>query len=174
MKKFKSANGGFIMGVDPGLQGAFVALNPSTGEFEYSLMPVTATDKQKEVRYIDVCELLMYYPNVDHVFLERAMPMAMGSKHAFNYGRGFASIEIAIQITELPVTYVEPTKWCKEMHAGISNDLKAKAKSIIAINRLFPKLVKEIPTNKNGKLHEGVVDALLIAHYGARIITGKS
>lgn len=151
------------LGIDPGQQGAFVTFDGR--DFDFEPMPLNA---QKEIDFEGVREILAMAPVGVHIFLERAMPLAMGAKHAFNYGRGFAAIEIAIQLSGLPVTYVEPAKWAKVMHEGISRDLKPKAKSAIAVERLLPQLAPQIPRNKNGKLHEGFVDALLIALFGLR------
>jgi hypothetical protein len=80
------------------------------------------------------------------------------------------ALEIAVRQSGVPVVYVEPQKWTKVMHQGVSNDLKPKAKSLIALERLCPKIYPKVPTNKNGKLHDGVVDATLIASYGIRFL----
>ena len=157
-----------ILAIDPGLTGAFVHLNFIGGKrhFFYD-MPVIKNGKDREIDFAGVRKILSACRGA-HVYLERAMPMAMGSKHAFNYGRGFAALEIAVSLSGLPVTYVEPQKWAKVMHAGISADLKPKAKSIIAVRRLFPQYIKYISKNRNDKMHEGIVDALLIAGYALR------
>ncbi len=129
----------------------------------FARLPIT----DKEVVYESVLTILDL-ENPAHVFLERAIPMAMGAKHAFNYGRNFMVLELAVKHSRIPCTYVEPSKWTKVVHEGISADLKPKAKSAIAIKRLLPNL--ELPTTRTGKLDEGVVDAVLIALYGARIL----
>lgn len=153
-----------ILAIDPGQNGAFVLFDGE--KFDFRLMPILVN---KDIDFEGVQKILMS-PGVDkaHVFLERAMPMAQGARHAFNYGRGFAALEIAIKLANLPVTYVEPAKWSKIMHEGISADLKPKAKSIIAVQRLFPQFIEKIPKTKTLKYHEGVIDALLIAGYGLR------
>lgn len=152
-----------VIGIDPGLTGAIVVL--SGDEMETFSMPL---QENKDVDFEKV-RLILADIGSGHVFLERAMPLAMGAKHAFNYGRGFMALELAVKLSGLAVTYVEPAKWVKLMHEGISKDLKPKAKSLIAVQRLFPNLVAKIPkTPKSGKMHEGVVDALLIAGFGAR------
>lgn len=158
-----------VVAIDPGLSGAIVWYDGKKLGFE--VMPLIVTGKEKEVDFLKVRKILKAHPGV-MVFLERAMPMAMGSKHAFNYGRGFAALEIAILACKNPVVYVEPNKWVKEMHAGISSGLKPKVKSIKAIDRLFPHVKSSIPKNRNGKMHEGVVDGLLIAEYGRRKFKG--
>ncbi len=52
-------------------------------------------------------------------------------------------------------------------------DLLPKAKSLIAVKRLFPKLVKQLPRDRKGNLLDGPVDALLIAGYGLRRLRPK-
>lgn len=150
-----------VFAIDPGQAGAIVWYDGK--DFEHWPMPL----KNKEVDFYAVRKILKRDADA-HVFLERAYGGQMGSSGAFNYGRGFAALEIAVMTCKNPVTYVEPAKWCKVMHSGISSDLKPKVKSIKAIERLLPKLCKKVPKNKNGKMHEGVVDALLIAEYGRR------
>ncbi len=149
-----------VIAIDPGQKGAIVYYDGS----DFKWWPMPLKDK-KDVDFMAVRKIIKMFPDV-HVFLERAYGGQMGSVGAFNYGRSFAALEIAIMTCRNPVTYVEPAKWCKKMHEGINSDLKPKVKSIKAIERLLPKLTKKVPKNRNGKMHEGVVDSLLIAHYG--------
>ena len=159
------------IGIDPGQGGALVRLSAGNA-FSFARMPL---HENKDVNRGQVYDWLCKFRGLEsHVFLERAIPMAMGSKHAFNYGRGFAALEIAIEQSGIPVTYVEPAKWTKEICAGIDSNLKPKARSAIAMQRLFPHILVEVPKGKTGKLHDGVVDALLIAEYGRRLLGGKS
>lgn len=158
-----------ILGIDPGLTGAFVLTNGR--QIQVWPMPILVNGKDKAIDFHGVREILKLAQTGlkdFHIYLERAIPMAMGSKHAFNYGRGFAAIEIAILLSGLPVTYIEPSKWAKVMHEGVSGDLKAKAKSMIAATRLFPILVRRLPQTRKGLPHDGFIDALLIAGYGLR------
>lgn len=148
-----------VMGIDPGNKGALVLL---TGKkVEYFAMPLDA----EGVSFPGVVGVLRGM-RPDHVFLERAMPFAMGTKSAFSYGRGFAALEIAIKVCKLKVTYIEPAKWTKALYAGIDARLKPKERGRIALERLFPDHVKGLPRDRKGVIHEGVMDALLIAEYG--------
>lgn len=154
-----------ICSIDPGLKGAVVFLTPSNG---VSFYPMPLIDK--DVDYDSVLALLLM-EGPDHIFLERAVPMAMGAKHAFNYGRGFMALELAVKHSKIPVTYVEPAKWTKAMHEGISSDLKPKAKSVIALKRLQPDIFEKVPkAKKTEKPDEGVVDGVLIALFGRRLL----
>lgn len=163
-----------VVGVDPGVAGAIVVLNERRIK-TYS-MPVNADGKVKLVSYMELArifgEIRTRWGKV-HVFLERAVPMAMGSAGAFTYGRGFEAIIIALEMSLMPVTQVEPAKWAKEMHEGISADLKPKARSLIAVKRLYPHLVASLPKKPKGGLHDGPIDALLIAGYGLRKLGGQ-
>ncbi len=157
-----------ILAIDPGVTGAIVCTD---GKLITSWeMPLELDGKNKSIEFDGLIKILMRADSSARmpVFLERAMPFAMGSKHAFNYGRGFETIVIALKLLKFSVTYVEPSKWTKEMHEGISGDLKPKVKSAIAVKRLFPHLVRELPTKPKGGMHDGMIDALLIAGYGLR------
>ncbi len=162
------------LGVDPGINGAFVVTDGTM--LEAHAMPIVTAGKEKLVDFAGVHNLLVSlrrrHGNV-HVFLERAVPMAMGSKGAFTYGRGFEALVVALGLVGFPVTQVEPGRWAKEMHEGISADLKPKAKSLIAVKRLYPQLVRALPKRPKGGLHDGPIDALLIAGYGLRKLFGS-
>lgn len=163
-----------VLGVDPGTNGAFVLFDGAA--FVTAAMPITISGKEKLVDFLGVQSLLAALKKnhgLFHVFLERAVPMAMGSKGAFTYGRGFEALVIALGLAGNPVTHIEPSKWTKEMHEGISADLKPKARSLIAVKRLYPQLVGSLPKRPKGGLHDGPIDALLIAGYGLRRLQGQ-
>lgn len=159
-----------VLAIDPGISGAIVVTDGDR-VFSGFAIPVIVWGRETLVDYggLVTClfDLQYSYP-IAHIFLERAIPMAMGSKGAFTYGRGFEAIVIAISSLALPMTMVEPGKWTREMHEGISKDLKPKAKSLIAVQRLYPHLVGSLPQKPKGGLKDGPVDALLIAGYGLR------
>jgi hypothetical protein len=158
-----------IIGIDPGQTGYICFYKIEGVEVLFAPMPLK-NDGTKEINFDVFMELLTPYRSrrACHVYLERAMPLAMGAKHAFNYGRGFAALELALHISGLPTTYVEPQKWSKVMHEGISKDLKPKAKSQIAVERLFPHLLGAMPKSAKGNYLDGAIDALLIAGWGLR------
>jgi hypothetical protein len=163
-----------VLGIDPGINGAFVITD---GKFLRSYpMPIVVNGKEKLIDFDGVWARLSAIKTAHgpiHVFLERAVPMAMGSKGAFTYGRGFEALIIALNLHKFPLTHVEPNRWTKEMHEGISADLKPKARSLIAVKRLYPHLVKSLPKKPKGGLHDGPIDALLIAGYGLRKLGAK-
>jgi hypothetical protein len=159
-----------VLAIDPGLSGAFVYLKEKDGQIvanEQTPMPLDVFGKDKRVNFDRTFEIILSYSR-SHVFLERAMAMAMGAKYAFNYGRDFAHIEIAIKLSKNSMTMVEPARWTKIMHAGVSSDLKPKPKSALALKRLAPRLFKEAQAASTKGQREGFTDAYLIALYGLR------
>lgn len=154
-----------IVGIDPGQTGAIVFANDRI--FQPYRMPVM---EDGSIDFIALVRIFKKHSKIEHVYLERAVAFRMGVTSAFNYGRGFAALEHCIQAYRYPVAYVMPRTWTKKMHSGIKASLDPKEKSAIAIKRLYPHWVKMIPTNRNGKMHEGMMDAALIAGYGMRVI----
>jgi len=165
------AEGNLVLGIDPGLRGAFVLFDG--GEFfEIFTMPVVKIGKEKRV---DFGKIILFVEGVKKrfgavpAFLERAKPMAMGAKFAFNYGRDFEKVYLALVLSDIKITLIEPSAWAREMHEGIDPDLKPKAKSLLAVRARYPSLVGRLPVRPRGKIDDGPVDALLIAGYGLRL-----
>lgn len=167
----------WVIGIDPGFSGALVITNGQKAGL--AKMPLLVNGKDREIDWRGLKQVLEDFGRMDkktlpfpHIFLERAVSFGMGTKSAFNYGRGFGMIELVLQDCDYPYTLVEPQKWTKLMHAGVRKDLKPKAKSMIAARRLFPKILPFCTFDKKGKPHDGAIDALLIAGYGLRQIYG--
>lgn len=163
-----------VLGVDPGLSGSFCLFDGGEN-VEFFMMPTIVVSKEKRV---DFGKVLLWLEGVKKrygvipAYLERAKPMAMGSKFAFNYGRDFEKVVLAIHLAGFKkrLKQVDPSIWTKEMHDGIDRDIKSKAKSLIALNDLYPLMVAHVPRRPKGALHDGPVDAFLIAAFGHRCI----
>lgn len=163
----------FVLGIDPGLKGAF-CLTDGDDFITGTAMPIIKNGKEKFISFPYLCDLILNYKikfgYSFPIFLEKPVSFGMGTKGAFNYGRGFECVLNAFEQAHLKVTLVEPHKWAKVMHEGFSKDLKPKVKSQMAVKKLFPKLMNRFPKAKNGLYDEGAVDALLIAGYGLRVL----
>ncbi len=167
------------LGIDPGLSGAFVLTDGKKALRWWAMPLVAGASGGKEISTVKIREIIKaalhcndHYRNMN-VFLEKAVSFGMGTKSAFNYGRGFERVCLGLEFANLPYTLVEPNKWTKVMHEGLQKDLKPKAKSLMAVKKLYPNLVGELPTKRNGELFDGFVDALLIAGYGLKTLTSS-
>lgn len=162
----------FVMAIDPGLQGAIV-ITDGVKLTAYPL-PIGGDKRLDYWKLSTLLDDVVSKWGALPTYLERAIPFAMGARHAFGYGVDFQSIVLAIEHHKLPVTYVEPAKWTKEMHQGVASDFKPKVKSAVAAKRLFPQLVGLLPTKPKGGMHDGMIDALLIAGWALRVKHGQS
>lgn len=155
-----------ILGIDPGQSGGLVLIDQDANVIKKSTMPI---DSQKDLDKLAFLELLSLWKATGefHVYLERIIPFAMNAKSALTFGKQLGMIEFVLWDRKYPFTLIEATKWTKEMHQGVSQDIKPKVRSGLVIERLFPGLdLRGTPASK--KNHEGLVDALLIAEYGRR------
>ena len=153
-----------IIGIDPGQKGAVCIL--LDGKATFYPMPKTPDE---------ISTLMIAYGYGEyHVFVEKAQAMPKnGAVGMFNYGRGFGEILGILAYHKAPFTLVHPRTWCKIMHQGTSKGGTAKARSMEAVKRLFPG-TNLLRTPKCTKLDEGYIDALLIAAYGFRVMSGKA
>ncbi len=155
-----------VLGIDPGKDGGLVALNENREVIFKEVMPsdpmnIYAVLREFKKNYTDF-----------FIFLESVGPRPKnGIKgiHTFAYHAG--QIDMIIQILKIRHEFVHPHIWCKYMHAGTSGD-RPKEKSKQAVKRLFPdeNLLKPNSTRAR-TIHEGLMDALLIAEFGLRKLT---
>lgn len=148
------------VGIDPGKKGAFVAIN---GAEQIVACEKTVTGEELQI----FCAI--HKPR--HVFLEKAQSMPrQGIASAFNYGCGYGELIGVLTAMAIPFTLVRPSYWTKALHVGTA-DGEPKARSAEAFKRLFPNT--EAARTPRGKLHDGIVDASLIALYGLRHIINR-
>ena len=153
-----------IISFDPGQKGAICIL--LNGAATFYPMPQTPDE---------ISSLMIAYGWGEyHVFVEKAQAMPKnGAVGMFNYGRGFGEILGILTYHKAPFTLVHPRTWCRLMHQGTSKDGTAKSRSLEAARRLFPNanLFRSVRCKKPD---EGFIDALLIAEYGRRVMSGKA
>ena len=157
-----------IVGIDPGFRGA-VAVNSDD-----SL--VTTPFKKTPEGLLDITGIreLAFLDNKVTVFLEDVHSIPNSSaKSNFQFGRCLGMIEMALYIWSIEVHYVQPKVWQKEVWTeedkvykqGKVKRLDTKGTSLNACNRLYPN-VNLLATPRSKVPHDGIVDAILIAHYG--------
>ena len=153
-----------IIACDPGCKGALCILND--GDIIFYSMPKTPDG---------IADIVKTHCHGNyHVFVEKAQAMPKnGAVGMFNYGRGFGEILGILAYHKAPFTLVHPRTWCKIMHQGTSKDGTAKNRSLSAAKRLFPNtnLFRSLRCKKPD---DGFIDALLIAEYGRRVMSGKA
>lgn len=162
-----------IIGVDPGKNGGLVLIEPDIA-FHYTVMP--DFDTCWDDLGLKISSLAKDFECV--VYLEDVHSIRGSSaKSNFQFGRAVGFIEGFFAGLGLPVTKVTPKEWQSAMFTGISkikkegtnrNDTKAMALEALKLRRpwwvdWFKVTAKG---NKSKNVHDGLVDAALIALYG--------
>jgi crossover junction endodeoxyribonuclease RuvC len=147
------------VGIDPGIGGAIAWIDPDFGVRIHD-MPVMGAKS-----LIDAPELAHILLHAQsrlkplHIVIERAQAMPrQGIASAFNYGRGFGTIEGVVFALGLPHSFVTPAAWKRA--AGLGSDKRD------AIARAIQLRPDAAPLLRRAKAH-GRAEALLIAIYGA-------
>ena len=160
-----------ILGIDPGLTGGICAVDRDRRVLILEPMPETAkvVDSQDLARLLRRADELPMQP--PDVFLEQvsARP-GQGSVSTFKFGRVYGAVEGVVGALGFPLHLVRPQAWQKVSHAGTPGNADPKERSVLAASRLYPSvdLVRGTTTTREraSQPHLGLVDALLIAHFG--------
>lgn len=161
-----------VCGIDPGLDGG-IALISEAGV----LVEAMPTNEATKGRLIDLPELTRWLFGhrsvIEVVFIEAAqMRPRQATQATFKCGRGFGQIEGILAALNIPYEIVNAGSWAKVMHAGVEGKTDKKAKSKLAVSRLFPGL--DLRASERCKVvHDGMAEAVLIAEYGRRKRQGK-
>ena len=183
-----------ILGLDPGFDGGLAIIDSETMEIvSMDIMPILEMDKkktrkvrktdaeygkQKTKTYVGKHRLInitalnqlikkLKEDGIDKAYLEsvHAMPTD-GVSSSFKFGQNFGHLEAYITAHDIPLEYVTPQAWTKRLHKGVTSSINAKGKSAIVAHKLYPKANFIL---KVSKPHDGLIDSVLIATYGAEI-----
>lgn len=140
-----------VLGIDPGACGA-IAVFEDGKLVAVSDMP-TVRDGKGKTR-VDAAALgtLLAERRADVAVVERvgAMP-GQGVTSMFSFGLACGIVQGALGALEVPVTFVTPQQWKKEMHVG-RDDARMRASQLIPAGARWWPLVK----------HDGRAEASLI------------
>lgn len=151
-----------ILGIDPGKSGAWAAVS------EYATAhPFPLAGKEVDFRGLTGLWNELFGGGYDlFAVIEKPVAMPkMGKPSLLNYGRTCGILEGILIGLAIPFERVAPQTWKKVMLQGLNK--KEKGSSIIAAQRLFPK-VSLLRTGKCRKQDDNMAEALLIAEYGRR------
>lgn len=153
----------YILGIDPGLSGALALYDPMTETLATHPMPVIAagTDSKRVLDELALARFIKEFAShIKQVFIERvhAMPK-QGVTSVFSFGVGYGVIKGVIAANMLPVEYVTPQKWKKELRVpALKDGARARASEI------FPAYADQWKLAK----WDGRAESAMIAYYGAR------
>jgi crossover junction endodeoxyribonuclease RuvC len=152
-----------FIGIDPGLKGGLVALSLTTEGTETlskTAMPVVNGElDEAAIR----AWLLKFYSGFTRVYIEKvsAMPK-QGVCSMFTFGTGWGLIRGICCGLNLSYNLVRPQTWQKIMLQDMPKDSE-----YAVVSRLWPK-ESWLATERSKKPHSGIIDAALLAAYGAK------
>lgn len=148
-----------ILGVDPGLHGAFGIVDGS----KVVAVVDTPTKIRNQVNEIDIYEVGKFLsPYSDFIKLAVVEEVGVmsgkeGRVSLFNFGKNAGIIHGALGVLGVPIFFVKPAIW--KMVMGLSSD---KNQSLDMASKLFPDS-KHLWSLKK---HDGRAEAVLLAWFG--------
>lgn len=159
-----------VIGIDPGLSGAVAAISADGVVIRLDDTPTIWTKsgkRRRRVYDVDAMRVALSRHMRDgtmvRAFVEQqqAMPR-QGVTSMFSTGFGYGLWVGLLTAIRVPHTIVAPRRWQAVMLAGRGD---SKAQAMLAASRLFPEAA--IPRTRHGR-----ADALLLAEYGRRLLSG--
>ncbi len=149
-----------ILGLDPGKTGGMALLSSDGRVIMYSTwqsIPEMFLVLGK-VRYLSDLVIGMEKPNA----FEKATQQA-----TFNFGFNVGAMYGFAASMGAKIHLITPNMWTDRMHATHHHQSKGNPKKVSfeVSQRLFPGVHQGWAEAHTGKLHDGIVDALLIAEY---------
>ncbi len=165
------------VGIDPGKLGGIIILPENYEDLEFYVMPMIGSEYNIQ-RLDEIFSHISYNFNAT-IFLESVHSIAgVSAKSNFDFGEGFGLLQGIIVSKKIPLLKVQPKAWQKLFFSGIPDQNKSvvvsgktviqrdtKVMARLSMNQLYPKFTG-LASSRSSKPHEGLVDALGIAHYG--------
>lgn len=147
-----------ILGVDPGLDGAFAFYD--NGRVDTFRLPTVRASKARTLDLAEIARWLDDSQMIEAAFIERVHSMPkQGVASSFNFGRVYGSLLGLLSGFYIPTTEVTPQQWKRAL--GVPKDKDgARARA----SALFPADAGQWTRRAD----DGAAEAALLALYGAR------
>lgn len=147
-----------VIGIDPGVSGAFVAVTLGALAPRVLDMPTIKVANKHRIDGYEIRDWLIDIGPVEQVWIEEvaARPGA-GVSGMFNFGLGAGTIHGILIALERPWTTVKPARWTRDLGVGAD-----KGRHREEAQRLFPTVSDLFARVKD----DGRADAALIAVWG--------
>jgi crossover junction endodeoxyribonuclease RuvC len=158
-----------ILAIDPGASGALAFFDTTAGTLEIIDMPTVEVQRSGKAKReispallattIGRAQVSLSTPPITLVVLERvgAMP-GQGVSSTFQFGRGVGMVEGVVSALRMPMQYVTPQRWQKDLNVRGGKDGSRQRAA-----ELFPAYANLFALKK----WDGRADAALMAYWGA-------
>lgn len=149
-----------VCGIDPGLHGAIALVDPLLGTIEVEDIPTHEIKIGKSVKHrLDYHQLTQWLDlraaTISVAIIENVHSMPeQGVASAFSFGEVFGAIKMAVAAASIPVQFVEPATWKRDLRLSSDKDASRRLAS-----QTFPKFAHLWARAKD----DGRAEAVLIA-----------
>ena len=157
-----------FLGIDPGLEGAFVLLTESGRPVEFVDMPLDRGNKNT-ANYdpYSIHSLIRKYSRLPHLRVALEWPQTRpgeGAQRCRNFGLGLGYVEMACLSLGLPVEKIAPLKW-KNTFSLPAKEKDPQLKLHLAVFDTFFGAYRDQVTGPRGGIKDGRLEACLIAEH---------
>ena len=167
-----SCNAKFILGIDPGISGGVALLDEKGAVLEAFATPTVPYGDKKQVDCTAIVDRLRPHLLIEapEVFLEKVGAFrGQGVTSMFSFGKSFGQVIGMCQALEWNIHFVRPQQWQKVIKASapllLWSDKWEKQNSIMFCHHVHSE-TSLLATSRSTKSHDGMADAICIAHYG--------
>ena len=148
------------------MEGGIVSIrleHNSVVNFRFADLPIVGSGAARRINVAALRDWIMVDQH-DHAFIEAAQSMPkQGIASAFRYGRAAGMLEAVVVCCNIPFTLIAPRSWKKFFNLkGSDKELSRQ----LAIRR-YPCAASALVLHR----HHGRAEALLLAAYGATLLT---
>lgn len=162
------------VGIDPGLDGAVVALDGASRVVARFVLPTvsagTGGKRTLDTRgFVNALTLVgnTYEMLVALEELGSRPAERMGASSAISIGRNHGRLEGALVTLNVRYDLVRPQRWQKAL--GLGSDGDPKARAVAACRRMLPDL-DLLATSRCRVPHDGIADAGMLALFALRVL----
>jgi len=147
-----------VLGIDPGLGGAFALIDTGLKFLLVADMPIKPLSKGKKAICAASCADIISAYDPDLALVERVHAMkGQGVSSCFNFGTGYGVLQGALSALHVPYHLITPQEWKKYHRLGPD-----KGASRGAAARLFPEQAELFSRVRD----DGRAEAALLALFG--------
>lgn len=170
MKRRMLKSSGLVVGIDNGLTGGMCALCPVSGDIvEVAVMPVKKIRGRGEICALSLVQWLEALPSlVSTVVVEESPDHAPSSASMRSMSISFGKMVGAFEVSGFRVERAQVRDWQREMLGKKIPQGKTKPLALAYARRRWPDQ-DWLASIRCKSPHDGMVDAALIALYGAEI-----
>lgn len=144
-----------ILGIDPGVSGAFALIDSDTKE----LILVESVKSKVDFLAYNTIKDILATNDIEQAYMEDVGPMPWDSKQAiWTFASSVGAVDLALAWTSTPVIKIKPQKW--QIKLGVAKRYDTK---VLRKQAFWNYAVSQYP---NAKIKLPQADAVLIAMYG--------